>query len=249
MLQKVCTSRFWFNYRHVSNTLSIYRSVKRLGIPDSQILLLLADDMACNDRNPYPAQIFNNNNHHLNVYGDKIEVDYRGYQVTVENFIRILTGRHSENVPRSQRLLSDDRSNILVYMTGHGGDEFLKFQDYEELTSMGLADSFHQMEQQRRYNEILFIIETCQANTLYTQFYSDNILALGCSEKGQNSYAHHHDSTVGISIIDRFTYYTLDYFEKSMRSDSLMTITDWVSLFYYILLFQKKIFTILLFLV
>lgn len=31
---QVCTSRFWFNYRHVANTLSVYRSVKRLGIPD-----------------------------------------------------------------------------------------------------------------------------------------------------------------------------------------------------------------------
>merc|ERR1712137_891209 len=82
-------------------------------------------------------------------------------------------------------------------------------------------------EQQRRYNEILFIIETCQANTLYTQFYSDNILALGCSELGENSYAHHHDTGVGISIIDRFTYYTLDFFERSMKSDSLITIRDW----------------------
>ena len=32
-------------------------------------------------------------------------------------------------MPRSKRLLSDARSNVLVYMTGHGGDEFLKFQD------------------------------------------------------------------------------------------------------------------------
>lgn len=30
----VDTSRFWFNYRHVANVLSIYRSCKRLGIPD-----------------------------------------------------------------------------------------------------------------------------------------------------------------------------------------------------------------------
>lgn len=30
----VCTSRFWFNYRHVANVLSLYHSVKRLGIPD-----------------------------------------------------------------------------------------------------------------------------------------------------------------------------------------------------------------------
>ena len=32
-------------------------------------------------------------------------------------------------MPRSKRLLSDARSNVLVYLTGHGGDEFLKFQD------------------------------------------------------------------------------------------------------------------------
>ena len=31
---KVCASRYWFNYRHIANTLSMYRSVKRLGIPD-----------------------------------------------------------------------------------------------------------------------------------------------------------------------------------------------------------------------
>ena len=36
---QVCTSRFWFNYRHVANVLSIYRSVKRLGIPDRYEIL------------------------------------------------------------------------------------------------------------------------------------------------------------------------------------------------------------------
>ena len=56
------------------------------------------------------------------------QVDYRGYEVTVENFIRVMTGRLPPSTPRSKRLLSDNRSNILIYMTGHGGDGFLKFQ-------------------------------------------------------------------------------------------------------------------------
>jgi hypothetical protein len=30
-----------------------------------------------------------------------------------------------------RRLQTTERSNILIYMTGHGGDEFLKFQDAE----------------------------------------------------------------------------------------------------------------------
>merc|ERR1711879_597138 len=53
----VDTSRFWFNYRHASNALSLYRSVKRMGIPDSHIILMLADDFACNPRNSYPGKI------------------------------------------------------------------------------------------------------------------------------------------------------------------------------------------------
>ena len=114
----VDTSRFWFNYRHVANVLSVYRSVKRLGIPDSNIILMVADDMACNPRNPRPATVFNNENENIDVYGDDVEVDYRGYEVTVENFVRLLTGRLPEHTPRSKRLLTDAGSNILIYMTG-----------------------------------------------------------------------------------------------------------------------------------
>lgn len=210
----VCTSRFWFNYRHMANTLSLYRTVKRLGIPDERIILMLADDMACNARNKYPAQVFNNENHRLNLYGDNVEVDYRGYEVTVENFFRVLTGRHEAAVPRSKRLLSDEGSHILVYMTGHGGDEFLKFQDAEELQSHDLADAVKQMKEKRRFKELLIMVDTCQAATLFSQLHSPGVLAIGSSKKGENSYSHHLDSDVGVSVIDRFTFYTLAFFER-----------------------------------
>jgi len=221
----VCTSRFWFNYRHISNVLGMYRTVKRLGIPDSQIILMLADDMACNPRNIYPGEIFNNQNHKINLYGENIEVDYRGYEVNVENLIRILTGRHDPATPRSKRLLTDDRSNILIYLSGHGGDEFLKFQDVEEISSHDLADAFEQMFEKRRYNEILFMVDTCQANTLFKQFYSPNILSIGSSGFGENSYSHHSDNFLGLAVIDGFTYYTLEFFEN-VRPESSATIYD-----------------------
>lgn len=47
----------------------------------SQIILMVADDMACNPRNPSPATVFNNADQQLNVYGDDVEVDFRGYEV------------------------------------------------------------------------------------------------------------------------------------------------------------------------
>ena len=210
----VDTSRYWFNYRHVANTLSFYRTVKRLGIPDSRIILMLADDFACDARNAFPGEIYGSRSRAVNLYGDDIEVDYRGYEVTPENLLRVLTNRHPKGTPRSKRALTDARSNVLLYLTGHGGDEFLKFQDQREILSKDIADALHQMKRKNRYDELLFIAETCQASTMAAQFYSPDVLAVGSSGKGENSLSHHNDDAIGLSVIDRFTFYTLEFMEK-----------------------------------
>ena len=53
---------------------------------------MLGDDISCNARNRYPGQVYANSNKNLNIYGTNVEVDYRGYEVTVDNFIRVITG-------------------------------------------------------------------------------------------------------------------------------------------------------------
>lgn len=223
----VSTSRFWFNYRHLANVLSVYRTVKRLGIPDSQIILMLPDDMACNPRNAFPGTVYSNADRLVDLYGENIEVDYRGYEVTVENFIRLLTDRLDKDVPRSKRLGSDSGSNVLVYMTGHGGDRFLKFQDAEEIGAWDLADAFGQMWEKKRYHELLFMIDTCQANTMYTHLYSSNIIATGSSALDQSSYSHHADNDIGVAVIDRWTYYVLEFLETQVTTpNSKLTLGD-----------------------
>ncbi|RXM29866.1 GPI-anchor transamidase [Acipenser ruthenus] len=221
---EVCTSRFWFNYRHVANTLSVYRSVKRLGIPDSHIVLMLADDMACNHRNPKPATVFSHKNMELNVYGDDVEVDYRGYEVTVENFLRVLTGRLPPSTPRSKRLLSDDRSNILIYMTAWWnfynvilrllfGQRKLKQLIGENLSSKPIASWNITISVEKRYNELLFIIDTCQGASMYERFYSPNVMALASSQIGEDSLSHQPDLAIGVHLMDRYTFYLLEFLE------------------------------------
>lgn len=202
---------------------------------------MLPDDMACNPRNAFPGTVYSNSDRKVDLYGDAsssltssggspegspsqssggIEVDYRGYEVTVENFIRLLTDRWDESIPRSKRLLSNSGSNILIYMTGHGGDEFLKFQDAEEISAFDLADAFGQMWEGKRYNEVLFMVDTCQANTMYSKFYAPGVIATGSSDLGQSSYSHHADNDVGVAVIDRYTYYNLNYLEREVESTS-----------------------------
>ena len=48
----------------------------------------------------YPATVYNDQSHKIDLYGDNIEVDYRGYDVNVENFVRVLTGRFDDDVSR-----------------------------------------------------------------------------------------------------------------------------------------------------
>lgn len=65
---------------------------------------------------------------------------------------------------------------------------------------------------------MLFMIDTCQANTLYSRFYSPNIIATGSSAIDQSSYSHHADNDVGVAVIDRYTYYNLDFLESQVTS-------------------------------
>lgn len=146
-------------------------------------------------------------------------------------------------------------------MTGHGGNEFLKFQDNEEVSAFDIADAVEQMWEKRRYadvvamgcgrahpcsryNKLLFMIDTCQANTMYSKFYSPNIIATGSSELGESSlsvcnpgstlpnwanpWQHHNDMDIGVAVIDGFTHFILDKFEPVNKS-SQMTLQDLVS--------------------
>ena len=67
MLQ-ICSSKYWFNYRHNSNALAMYGAARELGLPDDRIVLMLADDPACNARNPHRACVYNAAEHDNNVY-------------------------------------------------------------------------------------------------------------------------------------------------------------------------------------
>jgi len=116
----------------------------------------------------------------------------------VESFLRVLLGRHDDEVralfclynppscenqqtwevsigrmwvrmqvPRSKRLLTDAGSNVLIFLTGHGGEEFLKFHDAQELLSRDLADAVAQMHMKSRFNEMLIIADTCKAASMF----------------------------------------------------------------------------------
>uniref|UniRef100_A0AC34GTC4 GPI-anchor transamidase n=1 Tax=Panagrolaimus sp. ES5 TaxID=591445 RepID=A0AC34GTC4_9BILA len=162
------------------------------------------------------SEIFNIPSLRENLYGLDVEVDYRGYEVNVENFIRVLTGRLSEGTPRNKRLLSDHQSNILIYMSGHGGDGFLKFQDHTELTSTDVAEAIETMSQNKRYNEILFIVDSCQSASMYSEITSPNVVSTASALVGEDSLSYQRDEDIGVYVVDRYAYFAHRFIEDHL---------------------------------
>ena len=232
----VSSSRYWFNYRHFVNALSIYQILKENGIPDSNIILMLADEIPSNSRNPNKNDMYPKGIAGHSLYNESTEIDYRGADVTVENLFHILLGTTkdgssasssssttSTNTGRRRVLHTNSESNVLIYMTGHGGDQFFKFQDEEEITSYDFANLMHEMYLRKLYNKVLFVTDTCQAFTLVdrvTTTTSPNVFTVASSLKDQSAYAHHVDYNLGLAVIERYTHGIVEYYYNYTTSTS-----------------------------
>ena len=115
---------------------------------------------------------------------------------------------------QGRTLHTDQESNILIYWTGHGGDLFFKFQDVEEITATDLNRLFEEMHRANKYNEILFVADTCQAFTLGDGITAPNVFMIGSSLRNENSYAHHSDPELGLSVIERYTHRVMEWVKQ-----------------------------------
>ena len=170
-------SRNNFSIRHTSNALAVYSILKSRGVSDNNIVLMLADNMACDPRNPIPGSIFSSAddlaagrslyNGLLSFYRshalmyvrvEQVRADYSGSDVTVESFLAILEGKSSLSVNSEDSYSLNETvaqhiptKKMLLYMTGHGGDGYFKFRDREELTSERFAEAITTMTSLKRY--------------------------------------------------------------------------------------------------
>mgnify|MGYP003386897042 FL=1 len=99
----VSTSRYWFNYRHDANSLSIYAVLRELGIPDRNIILMNAVNVLCDNRNSIQGEMYNSNDMKHNLCHAGIETDYMGDEVNLNNFRNLLIGRYDHDTPQNKR--------------------------------------------------------------------------------------------------------------------------------------------------
>jgi len=217
----VDTSRYWLNYRHATNALGLYQATRARGVPDSRIVLMVAEDFATNPRNVHHNQLFADRDLTLDVHAGKVTVDYTGDDVSVETLTRVLTGRQDPSTPRAKTLGSDAGSNVFFYITGHGGENFMKFQDNEQMLGEDVADVVAEMHRLGRFGRLTLVVDTCKAATFCQHIDTPGVACLASSLRGQNSYSKHGSTVVGNTLIDEMSHALMTYLSKRNADTSL----------------------------
>jgi ABC-type branched-subunit amino acid transport system substrate-binding protein len=149
----VAASQGWKNYRHQADVLGFYHYLKAKGYDDDHIILIMADDIAYNERNPLQG-VVRRELSGTNLYED-VQIDYRLGDLTLSDLKQILSGEPSEAYPVT--LGSGTNDNVLFFWSGHGTQQGWEWKDTEHLDAGFARSMFSDMQ----FRKMFAIIETC----------------------------------------------------------------------------------------
>jgi ABC-type branched-subunit amino acid transport system substrate-binding protein len=149
----VAASQGWKNYRHQADVLGFYHYLKEKGYDDDHIILIMADDIAYNERNPLQG-VVRRELSGTNLYED-VQIDYRLGDLTLSDLKQILAGEPSEAYPVT--LGSGTNDNVLFFWSGHGTQQGWEWKDTEHLDAGFARSMFSDMQ----FRKMFAIIETC----------------------------------------------------------------------------------------
>lgn len=198
----VCSSEGWNNYRHQADLLNFYHFLKNQGMKDDRIILIMQDDIADNERNPYPGVIRSLPNGE-NLYRD-FELDYKLSDIGPSDIEDILTGKKSDRLPVV--LESTENDNVLLYWTGHGTYEAFCWLKEEYFTYQQLHGSISQMQDEERFRQLLILTEPCHSGSMAKAAEGfTGVLGISSSDYHESSFADHYSRELGAWMCDRFT--------------------------------------------
>merc|ERR1711998_302449 len=118
----VVGSKGYMNYRHHADGCHAYHILKENGIPEDNIILMMQDDVANAEENPFPGKLFNKptkkGDPGVDVYKG-CKPTYTGNKVTAKLFLDVIQGKKSEE--NSKVLESTAQDSVFINFVDHGG--------------------------------------------------------------------------------------------------------------------------------
>jgi len=194
----------WYNYRHQSDVCHAYQILHKHGVPDSNIIVFMKDDIAFNNENPHQGVIINQPNG-PNVYTG-VPKDYVGDDVTPENFLKVLKGHEMKGIGSGKALKSDNSSRVFINMVDHGAPGIFAFPD-DHLHARELKHTIKHMYRKQMYSEMVIYMEACESGSMFEDILPDNInvFAITAANSKEPSWACYEDKELHTLLGDVFS--------------------------------------------
>ncbi|KAG8296251.1 hypothetical protein J6590_060920 [Homalodisca vitripennis] len=182
-------SRGFTDYAMQADICHAYQIFHRHGIPDSNIIVMMYDDLADNRMNPKKGVVINKPNG-PNLYPGVLK-DYTRGEVKPENFLNVLTGDSElmKGVGSGKVLRSGPNDHVFVYFSGHGSTGSIKFP-YHMLYVDQLLVALKRMHHKKMYKKLVFYMDACHSGSMFANILPEDINLFATTSADPNNYAY-----------------------------------------------------------
>ncbi|XP_058189144.1 vacuolar-processing enzyme-like [Rhododendron vialii] len=162
----IAGSNGYWNYRHQSDVCHAYQLLRKGGLKDENIIVLMYDDIASNEENPRPGIIINSPDGD-DVYSG-VPKDYTGDDVTVNNFFAVILGNRTALTGGSGKVVdSGPNDHIFIYYSDHGGPGVLGMPTNPFMYAKDLIDVLKKKHASGTYKSLVFYLEACESGSIF----------------------------------------------------------------------------------
>ncbi|KCZ74104.1 hypothetical protein H311_04932, partial [Anncaliia algerae PRA109] len=128
------------------------------------------------------------------------------------------------NLNHHKLLDCDKNSNLLIYLCGHGNQEFLKIKYREAIYTDDFSRCINNLSQ--RVNKILVIVDTCHAFSFVPKKIPSNVFYIATSKMDEPSVSSNYSNKLGVYCVDNFMFHL-----HKLMLNFKMNLVDFCKLF------------------
>jgi legumain len=174
----IAGSAGWGNYRHQADVSHAYKVLSRGGVPDSNIVVMVYNDIADNPENPRPGTLINHPSGE-DVYSG-MPLDYTKDNVNADIFLAVLSGNHSalpDNGPHAtgKTINAGPNDRIFVFYSDHGAPGIVGMPSGDFLYADQLHKALKHRKKHHGFAEMVLYIEACESGSMFKGLLEDDL--------------------------------------------------------------------------
>ncbi|CAH8313056.1 unnamed protein product [Eruca vesicaria subsp. sativa] len=177
------------NYRHQADVCHAYQILRKGGLKEENIVVMMYDDIANHPLNPRPGTLINHPDGE-DVYAG-VPKDYTGHDVTAANFYAVLLGDKEAVTGGSGKVIASKADDhIFVYYSDHGGPGVLGMPNKPYLYAADFIETLKKKHAAGTYKEMVIYVEACESGSIFEGIMPKdlNIYVTTASNAQESSY-------------------------------------------------------------